>query len=286
METINQEALRQRFNPDGSLLRRQQLRMLEILQEVDRVCKKHDIRYWLSSGTLIGAARHKGFIPWDDDLDIEMLLSDYNKLMKVLPEELPDTMALQTNATDPNYFFFYAKVRDRRSFLAESNRYDRVWKERGIYIDIFPFYRQPLWLHLLSEKTQGHVYKIMNRMGEDNKGLWKVRFITRFNRFILHPCFKLLCKLSRARETYGLGIPYHDPRHTEDIFPLTEMEFEGQLFPVPKDTDKVLTLKYGDYMTMPDIEKIIPHVCQLTVDSSKFKVQSSKLKVQSICVPL
>ena len=98
--------LRARFNPDGSLLRRQQMRMLDILLEVDRICRKHNITYWLSSGTLIGAVRHKGFIPWDDDLDIEMLLPDYERLMKILPQELPDTMALQTQDTDPNYFFF------------------------------------------------------------------------------------------------------------------------------------------------------------------------------------
>ncbi|MBR6455697.1 MAG: LicD family protein, partial [Prevotella sp.] len=129
---MDHESLRQKFNPDGSLLRRHQLRMLEILLEVDRICKKHQIQYWLSSGTLIGAVRHKGFIPWDDDIDIEMLWPDYKRLMKVLPEELPETMALQTTETDKNYFFFYAKVRDRRSYLEESNRYDRVWKERGV----------------------------------------------------------------------------------------------------------------------------------------------------------
>lgn len=79
--------LRKRFNPDGSLLRRQQLRMLELLEVIDVICRKHQIPYWLSSGTLIGAARHKGFIPWDDDLDIEMLRSDYLRLLKVLPQD-------------------------------------------------------------------------------------------------------------------------------------------------------------------------------------------------------
>ena len=186
-KNIDNEALRKRFNPDGSLLRRQQLRMLEMLVEVDRICRRHGIRYWLSSGTLIGAARHKGFIPWDDDLDIEMLLPDYRRLMKVLPKELPDTMRLQSINTDRNYFFFYAKVRDRRSLLEETNRYDRVWQERGIYLDIFPFYRQPLWLHMISEKLQGHVYKIMNRMGEGDKEMWKVRLITRMNQRVFFP---------------------------------------------------------------------------------------------------
>lgn len=275
--TINQEELRRRFNPDGSLLRRQQMRMLEILCEVDAICKRHGIRYWLSSGTLIGAVRHGGFIPWDDDLDIEMLWPDYCRLMKVLPKELPDTMALQTTRTDNNYFFFYAKVRDRRSHLEEANRYDRVWQEQGIYIDIFPFYRQPLWIHLLSEKLQGHVYKIMNRAlkadelhggtAHTDKAMWKVRLITRLNERLFFPLLRLLCRLSKARETYGLGIPYHDPRHMEDILPLGEAEFEGKMFPVPKDCHRSLTLKYGNYMQMPDVDKISVHVGRLTIES-------------------
>ena len=262
---IDQEALRRKFNPEGSVLRRQQHRMLEILLEVDRICKKHNIRYWLSSGTLIGAVRHKGFIPWDDDLDIEMLLPDYERLMRVLPDELPSTMALQSQDTDPNYFFFYAKVRDRRSHLEEGNRYDRVWKEQGIYIDIFPFYKQPLWIHMLSAKLQGHVYKIMNRMGDSNREMWKVRAITRFNRYVSYPVLRLLCRMSKARETYGLGIPYHDPRHMEHAFPLTTTEFEGHQMPIPGNVHAALTLKYGDYMRMPDIDKIMPHVGKLEI---------------------
>ena len=156
---MNNEELRARFNPDGSMLRRQQMRMLEILLEVDKICKKHDIRYWLSSGTLIGAMRHNGFIPWDDDLDIEMMRADYLRLMKVLPSELPDWLALQNDKTDPNYFYFYAKVRDRRSRMLEQNGYDRLWQEQGIYIDIFPMEKHPIWLHKLTEKAVGHMYK-------------------------------------------------------------------------------------------------------------------------------
>ena len=99
---MTNEELRERYNPEGSLLRRQQTRMLEILLEVDRICQKHDIRYWLSSGTLIGALRHDGFIPWDDDLDIEMMREDYLRLMEVLPQELPEWLALQNDDSDPN----------------------------------------------------------------------------------------------------------------------------------------------------------------------------------------
>lgn len=74
LDKATQEQLRVKYNPDGSLLRNAQLRMLEILIDFDRVCRKHDIKYWLSSGTLLGAVRHGGFIPWDDDLDVDLSL--------------------------------------------------------------------------------------------------------------------------------------------------------------------------------------------------------------------
>lgn len=81
------------------------------LEFVDRVCRKHGIRYWLSSGTLLGAVRH-GFIPWDDDLDIEMLYRDYKRLMEVLPFELPSNLVLQTMHTDSNYVAPYTKIKE------------------------------------------------------------------------------------------------------------------------------------------------------------------------------
>ena len=98
-----QNELRERYNPDGSILRKQQLRMLEMLQYIDFVCKKHNIRYWLCSGTLLGAVRHGGFIPWDDDVDIEMLREDYKRLVRILKKDIDSRYALQTHSTDANY---------------------------------------------------------------------------------------------------------------------------------------------------------------------------------------
>ena len=252
------------FNPEGSLLRRQQMRMLDILVEVDRICKKHDIPFWLSSGTLIGALRHDGFIPWDDDLDIEMMRKDYLRLMKVLPKELPDWLALQNDETDPNYFFYYAKVRDRRSRMLEQTNYDRVWKEQGIYIDIFPMEQHPIWLHRLTEKTVGHMYKVWRTSTDDQKAIRKVRRIFDMNNRMLFPCLRALCGLFPGKViTSGMGIPFHNPRYADEIFPLTTHTFEGHELPVPGNADAHLRHIFGDYMQLPDLSKLSLHVAHL-----------------------
>ena len=93
-----QENLRMRFNPDNSVLRKHQLRMLDMLIYFDNFCRKHNLKYWLSSGTLIGAVRHQGFIPWDDDVDVEMLREDYLKMLELLKET--DRFILQTKDND------------------------------------------------------------------------------------------------------------------------------------------------------------------------------------------
>ena len=263
---MTHEELRQRFNPEGSLLRRQQMRMLEILLEVDKICKKHDIPYWLSSGTLIGAMRHDGFIPWDDDLDIEMLRPDYLRLMEILPQELPDWLALQNSETDPNYFYFYAKVRDRRSRMLEQNGYDRLWQEQGIYIDIFPMEPHPIWLQKLTEKTVGHMYKVWRTSTDDQKAIRSVRRIFDFNDKFLFPCLRaLLSPLNShfSTITSAMGIPFHNPRYAHEIFPLTTHVFEGHQLPVPGNADAHLRHIFGDYMQLPDLTKLAPHVGKL-----------------------
>ena len=112
-----QENLRMRFNPDNSVLRKHQLRMLDMLIYFDNFCRKHNLKYWLSSGTLIGAVRHQGFIPWDDDVDVEMLREDYLKMLELLKET--DRFILQTKDNDEYYAVPYGKLRDKYSYIDE-----------------------------------------------------------------------------------------------------------------------------------------------------------------------
>ena len=129
IDKLLQAQLRFKYNPDGSLLREHQLRMLEMLDYFDKLCKKNGIRYWLSSGTCLGAIRHGGFIPWDDDVDIEMLRSDYIKLEKIFKET--NEYILQTWRNDKYYCLSFAKMRDKRTQI-----YNSLFKYKGIFIDI------------------------------------------------------------------------------------------------------------------------------------------------------
>ena len=84
-----------KYNPENSTLRQAQLRMLDMLVEVDKICRKHNIPYWIDYGTLLGAVRHKGFIPWDDDIDICVMNEHYDKLRRLLMDELPEQFVCQ-----------------------------------------------------------------------------------------------------------------------------------------------------------------------------------------------
>ena len=250
-------ALKARFNPEGSPLRRMQLRMLEMVELLDDVCRRHGIPYFLYGGTLLGAMRHNGFIPWDDDLDVGLLRRDYLRLLEVLPAELPEHIALQTNDTDPNYFYFFAKLRDRRSVLEEPSPYDRVFAERGIFIDIFPFDEQRMWTHLLAEPLQAHTFKIFRTATDPERVMGRIRRITWANRHITFPILRAVSRLTRGRTlTYDYGIPFHIVYDLHDIFPLATHTFEGLQLSVPGRAHEMLTKQFGDYMRLPDLDKV------------------------------
>lgn len=250
-----QQDLRERFSPEGSMLRKQQLRMLEILLYIDKVCKEHGIRYWLSSGTLLGAVRHGGFIPWDDDLDIEMMREDYVRFLKVFPKN--GDYALQTLQTDPNYFYGFAKVRDLHSQINEFEQ-DKYYKYKGLFVDIFSIEPMPLCMCRL----YGRVFGVIERSGRKyrtNRMAWLaikvLQKLVLWSIPVVRPVSRLFAK--ELHHSYGTG--FLRERHSEDIFPLTEIEFEGHMFPAPKDSDSYLKAIYRDYLKLPDPDSIEVH---------------------------
>ena len=267
-KTFNADELKARYNPEGSLLRRQQNRMTEMLLCFDEICRKHDIPYWLCSGTLLGCVRHGGYIPWDDDLDVEILYKDYNRLMKVLRDELPEQYDIQNDETDSGYFFCFAKLRDKRSYLEESNRYDRIFQQRGIFIDIFTYEKMPPLLHWISCRSHGFVYKVMkNPEYNDQQAKRKVRKILAFNKSFVFPLLRAIAMLWPTKQLrYSPGIPYDNTIYADETFPLAKAKFEGYDMPVPCDSHAYLTRKFGDYMKLPNLDTLHPHADKMTIE--------------------
>lgn len=258
IDNKTQEQLRARFNPEGSLLRQHQLRMLEMLKYIDAVCRKHNIKYWLCSGTLLGAVRHGGFIPWDDDVDIEMLREDYKKFVKVMATEPQTDYALQTHDTDKGYFYPYAKLRDLHSRLDENNPFDS-FKFRGIYIDIFIMeYSSSLFLSKLSAFIHGKMIPIFTKQNRFSESL----YILIHN--YLFSIFRNIAKKTNKRELrHTFGTYFFKPRYEKDIFPLKELKFEDGIFLVPNDSNAYLKRIYGNYEYLPDLNNMRQHVLKL-----------------------
>lgn len=261
-------------------LRKMQLVELEMLDEVDRVCRKHGIIYSMDSGTLLGAIRHKGFIPWDDDIDIAMLREEYEKFKRVLDELNPEICYFQDHDTDPEYRWGYAKLRRTGTEFIRLGQEHMKFKT-GIAIDIFPLDDVPksligqMWLDFRCFCMRKVLWSEVGKRTE--KGFWKWWFsllshipadavFKRINRIarrssntspnrvrnLLFPSYGKLDNIAPLRERYGM------PK--EWFSDLAEYEFEGKRFWGPKDYDAYLSYTYGNYMELPPADKRESHI--------------------------
>lgn len=262
-----------KYNGEGTILRKAQLKMLEILVEVDKVCKKHGIEYWLDFGTLLGAVRHQGFIPWDDDLDISVRRKDYKRLCEILKKELPDWLFVQTHATDKYYKAKFAKVRDKYSVFSEPG-WNGKSMQRGIFIDIFPV--EPG--HVSSKKMLDFLYtRTFNRLRHYDGNKWEIPVAYLMSPFVYGALYFLrtINPLFSGKMIYSYGIKLPFPRqfqlNSDHIFPLKSLTFEGHEFMVPADPDQYLTNLYGNYMQVPAEENRRQHALEITFLDNKFQ---------------
>lgn len=247
--------------------------MFLALKEIDRICKENNINYWLDGGTLLGAVRHGGFIPWDDDLDICMPREDYNKFIEVCRTELDTTTYfLQTMDTDRHYhkYTIPCKLRINDTFGMEfydvvNNIYD-PFAHNGLFIDIFPFdkYSKNKFIRCLERMLCFPFYQAYElsffpeKYRKNCKYRWARRIFSKSKlRFIRD---KLLAIMNKRKDgfiyDYGLEAPFFKRLFEEDIiFPLQEIEFESGKFNCPADTHRYLTKFYGDYMQIPSDEE-------------------------------
>lgn len=256
-----QAELRAKFNPDGSDLRNMQLRMLEMLKYIDQICRENGIKYWLSSGTCLGAVRHGGFIPWDDDVDIEMLEEDYRKLEKVLSESNANSnYVLQNSSNDPEYVQIFSKLRDLKSEVKEDAITDNWTKFRGCYIDIFII--EPSEIRLIHRicgviwnRTIFPLCKIKNRLIRQS-----LLSVTRSTLRILFKCIKQFQNKANAKiYRHILGCGFNLPRLKKDIQESIYVPFEDTTLPIPIGYHSYLERIYKNYESIPPIEKIHTH---------------------------
>ena len=261
MPAIDQQALRARYNPDGSPLRELQMTLLGVLEEFDRICTANGIKYWLDGGTCLGAVRHGGFIPWDDDVDVGMFRQDYEKFVAVFEKGAADPstaaeydrFALTSIENDLFYTNGFAKFRIKGPVMQEKGtRADIHYTHRGPFVDIFildpltlsscrSFKRRSNWLHVFTKM--------------ENPGPAALKMLKFFKK-------RLLAKAERRRRRdalrpdleyrYALCSPlYRFVFHKEYFDTLERMPFETLSLPVPGNWDGYLKGLYGDYMSLP-----------------------------------
>lgn len=259
IDLIEQNKLRKLFNPDGSDLRKAQLRMVEILKFLDTVCKQYNITYWLDSGTLLGAVRHGGFIPWDDDVDVCMPLEDLKKFKKLmLNNKLSNEFVLQCHETD---FYFLASswcvLRDLKSEYIQDSNFHKARKYRGLQVDIFGVENKSInILHYLSSLYQNRL--IDNLLHKNYKHLAYVCYLP--FRYIIIPTFRFLSIFSK-KKYYKMcyGITFKSKRYIDTVLPISRICFENQFFNSPNNPDKYLTNLYKNWRDIPDENKIRTH---------------------------
>ncbi len=258
---------------------------LILAKEFARICEKHKIRYFMIAGTLLGAVRHGGFIPWDEDMDFGMLRSDFERFLAVCREELDtDTYFLQTGETDPAYTYAFAKLRLNGTKIVEEIGRD-TFANKGIFIDIFPFDNVPdnrvlrrihekeryLWKNMLAVRLGYHngrkrakILQVMLRLASRLlpvkviRGL-KERAFTRYNKgrskYVV-----------TAEGSYRYDREIIPRRFTEKLQPLS---FEDTEFFTFASYEDYLTNLYGDYRKLPPVEERNKHSV-MTVEFGKY----------------
>lgn len=234
--------------------------MIKLLRVFDAICREYHLTYWLSCGTLLGAIRHDGFIPWDDDIDVEMPRNDYQKFLRIASMVLPEDVFLQTRETDRASPILFAKLRDKYSTFVEHNF--RCECHQGIFIDIFPieYSRYPRCQKFLKLFLHRSCYGPSNRLEnfiQRNIGRFLKKVIIYF-RLPLYDWLNCLFRTSFDKATcYSFGMEIQELRTfpKDCLFPLQKHRFEGYEFYIPRDYDRLLTLFYGDYMKLPPIEQ-------------------------------
>ncbi|MBQ6560064.1 MAG: LicD family protein [Erysipelotrichaceae bacterium] len=264
-------------------LRKLQLAELKIMDLFTEICQQNGLQYFLMGGTFLGAVRHKGFIPWDDDIDVGMPREDYDRFCDVVDEALPEGYVFRNFLKGNESTIYYSRIEDT-SFLINDNS-ARIKRTRYAWIDVFPLDGMPnnalirnihkfVLLYRKLALQYSNFSTVVNQDLPGRKGLEK--FLIQVGNTIQPERFfdtqKCLDRMDKTLKRYKYSdstyvVNFLGAYKFREMFPreiyenIADYEFEGKLYTAPKDYDTVLTQMYGDYMTPPaDMDKYKHHI--------------------------
>lgn len=248
---------------------------LQIALEVKRICEKNNIPYFITAGTLLGAERHGGFIPWDDDMDIGMLRNDYESFLEACKKDLnTDIYYLQNWNTDENFPFSFTKIRLKYTHIVEDFSDNLDEDKNGLFVDIFPFDNVPN--EKIKQKIQSKKYFICKRLLWIKKGMGKnMQTLSLKHRlkYILFKCFSIFFKYEQIKEYFIKTQMKYNNLNTNKVVTdgsysyekesilknwvddLEYVKFETEEFLAFKSRTDYLKHFYGNYMELPPEDK-------------------------------
>lgn len=247
-------------------IRKVQLRLLEMAVAIRNILEKHDVPHMITYGTLLGAVRHKGFIPWDDDFDFYIIGEQYDDAIEFLRTELPSDIFVEDEKSESLYFHGWAHAKDIRT-EAECVLFpqDNLYKHHGVCVDLYRAFLINREYDKIN-RLKAHIAYLQRKLAKSF--IAEDEYVNRTKPLV----FELTEEEKRVSsinlnddvDMVGFVSVFNDSMLKSDVFPLVKYAFEGTYFWGPQNADVLLRCCYGDYMQLPPEEKRKPHYSKVT----------------------